>query len=172
MLGVLQQNKCRRHHSLYETKQSNNDRATAWQASNHIAQGSALGFVCREIIPPRKGQKHFSPTDKGFALSGRSLLCYPCSPGRCPGLVAHCPFQGRIRRDDGLSKKHHVLTSKNRGCWSRKGLSVEKTPIFDVFRNALNDRWLHRFLSVNGRFTKSEFAKGKVSLHERPCFVV
>ena len=78
----------------------------------------------------------------------------------------------RIRMNDRLSNKHHVLSPKNRGCWSRKGHSVEKTAIFVVFHKVLIDRWLHGYLSVNGRFTKYEFAKGKVSLRQRLCFVV
>jgi hypothetical protein len=36
----------------------------------------------------------------------------------------------------------------------------------------LIDKWLHGFKTVNGRFTKYEFAKGKVSLRQRPCFSV
>jgi hypothetical protein len=76
------------------------------------------------------------------------------------------------RRYQNLSKKIRILSPKNGGCRSRKGTSVEKTPIFDVFRKSLSYRWLQRFLSVNGRFTKDEFAKGKVSLRQRPCFVV
>ena len=71
-----------------------------------------------------------------------------------------------------LSNNIRILTPKNGGCRSRKGHSVEKTAIFDVFRKVLTDKWLHGFLSVNGRFTKYKFAKGKVSLRERPCFVV
>ncbi|MBQ2195324.1 MAG: hypothetical protein II407_00105, partial [Prevotella sp.] len=47
-----------------------------------------------------------------------------------------------------------------------------KNAIFEVFRKALSDRWLHDYLSVIGRFTKSKFAKGKVSSRERLCFVV
>ena len=153
-----------------------------------------LGFFmpCDDCAP--EGQKHFPPNGNAFALSGRRLLCYPCSPGCCPGLVAHCPFQGRFRQNDYcwwalqmsvldtpglqiwlndyLSNNIRILTPKNRGYWSRKGHSVEKTPFFAVFGKALTDRWLRDYLSVNGQFTKYEFARGKVSLHERPCFVV
>ena len=50
---------------------------------------------------------------------------------------------------------------------SRKGTSVEKTPFFEVFRKVLADKWLHGYLSVNGRFTKSEIARGKVLVRER-----
>ena len=122
------------------------------------------------------------------------LLCYPCSPGRCPGVVANCPFQGRIRQNNYcrwalqmcefaipgfqirvngiLSNNIRILTPKNRGYWSRKGHSVEKTPIFEILGKVLTDRWLHGYLSVNGRFTKYKFAKGKVSSRERPCFTV
>ena len=122
------------------------------------------------------------------------LLCYPCSSGRCPGVVANCPFQGRICQNDYcrwalqmsvldtpglqiwlneiLSNNIRILTPKNRGYWSRKSHSVKKTPVFEVFGNSLTDRWLHGYLSVNGRFTKHRIAKGKVSSRERPCFVV
>jgi hypothetical protein len=48
----------------------------------------------------------------------------------------------------------------------------KKCRFFDVFRKALKDKWLHGFKTVNGRFTKSKFAKGKVSVRKRPCFVV
>ena len=77
-----------------------------------------------------------------------------------------------ILRNDGLSKKHHVLRQKNRGCWSRKDYLAEKMAFFAVFGNILADRWLHGYLIVNGQFTNNEFARGKVSVCERPCFVV
>ena len=129
-----------------------------------------LGFYmpCGDFAP--EGQKHFSPDGNAFALSGRLLLCYPCSPGCCPGLVAHCPFQGRFRQNDYcwwalqmsvldtpglqiwlndyLSNNIRILTPKNRGYWSRKGHSVEKTPFFEVFGNALTDKWLHGYWFV------------------------
>ena len=47
-----------------------------------------------------------------------------------------------------------------------------KERIFEVFRKVLSHKWLQECLSVIGRFTKSKFAKGKVSSRERPCFVV
>ena len=78
----------------------------------------------------------------------------------------------QIRVNVFLSNIIRILTPKNGGYWSRKGHSVEKMPFFEVFRNMLSDRWLHGFKTVNGRFTKSEFAKGKVSLRQRLCFVV
>jgi hypothetical protein len=53
-----------------------------------------------------------------------------------------------------------------------KSFPVENNAIFEVFRKVLIDRLLRDCLSVNVQFTKSKFAKGKVSLHERPCFVV
>ena len=154
---------------------------------------------CDDCAP--EGQKHFPPNGNAFALSGRNLLCYPNSPGRCPGLVAHCPFQGRICQNDYcywslqmpdsmqpncdfgktfvaeyslklLSRNIRILSPKNRGYWSRKSHSVEKMPFFAVCGNSLTDRRLRDCLFVNGQFTKSKFARGKVSLHERPCFVV
>ena len=41
--------------------------------------------------------------------------------------------------DEILSKNIRILTPKNGGYWSRKGHSVEKTSIFDVFRKVLTD---------------------------------
>ena len=58
-------------------------------------QRLGLFIPCDDCAP--EGQKHFPPNGKAFALPGRRILCYPCSPGCCPGLMAHCPFQGRIR---------------------------------------------------------------------------
>ena len=58
------------------------------------------------------------------------------------------------------------------GLYSRKSPSAEKTPFFEVFGKALNDKWLHEFKTVNGRFTKSKFAKGMLSVCERCPFVV
>ena len=62
--------------------------------------GQRLGFFmpCDNCAP--EGQKHFPPNDNAFALSGRRLLCYPCSPGCYPGLMDQCPFQGRIRQNN------------------------------------------------------------------------
>ena len=53
-----------------------------------------LGFFmpCDDCAP--EGQKHFPPNGNTYALSGRRLLCYPCSPGCYPGLVARCPLSG------------------------------------------------------------------------------
>ena len=78
------------------------------------------------------------------------------------------PFQGVY--DGNLSNNIRILTPKNGGCWSRKGHSVEKTSIFEVFCNVLNDRWLREWWFIIWRSGKNKFAKGKVSLHERPCF--
>ena len=41
-----------------------------------------------------------------------------------------------------------------------------------VFRKMLTDKWLREFKTVNGRFTKSKFAKGIVSPRQRYRFVV
>ena len=60
----------------------------------------------------------------------------------------------QIRVNENLSNNIRILSPKNGGYWSRKGHSVEKTSIFDVFRNVLNDKWLHEFKTVNGRFAK------------------
>ena len=73
----------------------------------------------------------------------------------------------QIRVNENLSNNIRILSPKNGGYSSRKGISVEKTPFFEVFRKVLIDKWLHGYLSVNGRFTKSEFAKGKVLVRER-----
>jgi len=86
---------CLWHHSLHDPKQSNHARAAAaWKANNHIAQGNALGIVCRVMIPPRRGQKHFPPNGNAFALVGRRLLCYPCSPRALPWAGGSLPLSG------------------------------------------------------------------------------
>ena len=54
----------------------------------------------------------------------------------------------RIQHNGNLSRNIRILTPKNRGCWSRKGHSVEKTSFFDIFGNSLTDRRLHGYLSV------------------------
>ena len=72
-----------------------------------------------------------------------------------------------IRQNKLLSNNIRILRPKNGGCWSRKGHSVEKTSIFEVFRKVLIYKWLRGCLSVNGRFTKYKFAKDKVSLRQR-----
>ena len=51
----------------------------------------------------------------------------------------------QIWLNDNLSNNIRILTPKNRGYWSRKGHSVEKTSIFEVFGNSLTDRWLHGY---------------------------
>ena len=53
-----------------------------------------------------------------------------------------------------------------------KGALGRKNAIFDVFRKVLTDKWLRDCLTVVWRFTNNGFAKGKVSLRERPCFIV
>jgi hypothetical protein len=71
-----------------------------------------------------------------------------------------------------LSYKIRILTPNKGHLRERKGHSVEKTSFFEVFRKVLSDKRLHGYLSVNRRFTKNKFAKGKVSLRERPRFAV
>ncbi len=53
-----------------------------------------------------------------------------------------------------------------------KSFPVENNAFFEVFRKSLSSKWLHDYSSVIVRFTNNEFAKGKVSLRERPRFVV
>ena len=146
------------------------------------------------MIPPRRGKSIFLPTVTLLPCQGAVCYVTPNSPGCCPGLVAHCPFQGRFRQNDywwwalqmsvldtpglqiwlndDLSNNIRILTPKNRGYWSRKGHSVEKTPFFEVFGKSLIDWWLRGYLFVIVWFTKHRIAKGKVSLRERPCFIV
>ena len=50
-----------------------------------------------------------------------------------------------IRKNGDLSNNIRILTPKNRGYWSRKSRSVEKTAIFAVFGKALTDRRLHGY---------------------------
>jgi len=94
-------------------------------------------------------------------------VLFPVPPRCCPGLVVHCPFQGRIRQNNycrwalqtcrfttprrhirqngNLSNNIRILTPKNRGYWSRKSHSVEKTSFFEVFGNSLTGRWLRGY---------------------------
>ena len=110
------------------------------------------------------------------------LLCCPCFPRALPWAGGSLPLSGahsserlllmgiadvRVRytrilnRVNGiLSNNIRILSPKNGGYWSRKGHSVEKTAIFDVFRKVLVDRWLCDYLSVIEQFTKYEFARG------------
>ena len=71
-----------------------------------------------------------------------------------------------------LSNNIRILAPNKGHLRERKGHSAEKTPFFEVFRKMLTDKWLHEFKTVNGRFTKSKFAKGIVSSCERYRFVV
>ena len=162
--------------------------------SNHIAQGIALGFLCRVMIAPRRGKSIFLPTVTLLPCQGAVCYVTLVPQGVTLGWWLVAPFQGRIcqndycywslqmpgvatprlhiRKNGDLSRNIRILSPKNRGCWSRKSHSVKITAIFAIFGNSLTDRRLRDCLSVNGQFTKSEFARGKVSLRERLCFVV
>ena len=54
----------------------------------------------------------------------------------------------QIWLNDYLSNNIRIMTTKNRGYWSRKSHSVKKTAIFAVFGNSLTDKWLHGYLFV------------------------
>ena len=108
-------------------------------------------------------------------------VLFPVPPRCCPGLVVHCPFQGRIRQNNycrwalqmcrfttprrhirqngNLSKIIRILTPNKGHQNERKSHSVEKTPFFEVLHKALSYKQLQRFLSVISLFTKSEFAR-------------
>ena len=100
----------------------------------------------------------------GIPILFHSTMSFLCWTLQIPTLDTP-GFQ--IRVNGILSRKLRILSQKNGGCRSRKGTSVEKTPFFEVFRKVLIDKWLHGYLSVNGRFTKDEFARGKVLVRER-----
>ena len=93
----------------------------------------------------------------GIPILFHSTMSFLCWTLQIPTLDTP-GFQ--IRVNGILSNNIRILSPKNGGCRSRKGTSVEKTPFFEVFRKVLIDKWLHGYLSVNGRFTKSEFARG------------
>ena len=162
--------------------------------SNHIAQGSALGFLCRVMIAPRRGKSIFLSTVTLLPFQGAVCYVTQIPQGVALGWWLVAPFQGRICQNNYcywslqmpgsmqpncgfgktlvaeyslklLSRNIRILSPKNRGCWSRKSHSVKITAVFAVFGNSLTDRRLRDCLSVNGQFTKSEFARGKVSLH-------
>ena len=111
--------------------------------------GCMAGYLClmpKGIIILQSGSLNIIPICNVLLLLGITNVWY-----NTPGL--------RIRMNDGLSNKHHVLSPKYRGSWSRKSPSVEKTSFFEVFRKALNDSLLQDYSSVISRFTKSEFAR-------------
>ena len=105
----------------------------------------------------------------GIPILFHSTMSFLCWALQIPTLDTP-GFQ--IRVNENLSNNIRILSPKNGGCWSRKGHSVKKTAIFEVFRKALINKWLHGFKTVNGRFAKYEFAKGKVLVRERLCFAV
>ena len=58
-----------------------------------------------------------------------------------------------------LSNNIQVLSPNKGALCERKGLSVEKTPFFEVFHKSLSYKQLQRFLSVISQFTKSKSAR-------------
>ena len=141
------------------------------------------------MIAPRRGKSIFLSTVTLLPFQGAVCYVTLVPQGVARGWWLIAPFQGRICQNDYcywslqmpdsmqpncdfgksfvaeyslklLSRNIRILTPKNRGCWSRKGHSVEITPVFEVFGKALTDRWLRDCLSVNGQFTKYKFAKG------------
>ena len=127
---------------------------------------------CDDSAP--EGQKLFPPNGNAFALSGRRLLCYPCSPGRCPGLVARCPLSGahlseqllllvianarlnatelRFRQIfcggifiETFVKKYSNFEPKKQGVLVTKASLGQKTLVFTVFGNVLANRWLRGY---------------------------
>ena len=105
----------------------------------------------------------------GIPILFHSTMSFLCWALQMP--VLDTPgFQ--IRENGILSNNIRILSPNKRHQNEQKGHSVEKTSIFEVFRNTLADKWLHGLQTINGRFTKYKFAKGIVSLHQRPCFVV
>ena len=127
-------------------------------------------FFCRWTLQmPGSLQTDYLPINGTFSLLFLERMFFCRWTLQMPGSLQ---TDYLTRRHQNLSKNIRILSPKNGGYWQRKGRSVEKTPIFDVFRKSLSDRWLHGFKTVISRFTKDEFAKGKVSLRQRPCFVV
>ena len=49
---------------------------------------------CDDSAP--EGQKHLPPDGNAFALSGRRLLCYPCSPRAVPWAGGSLPLSGAL----------------------------------------------------------------------------
>ena len=58
------------------------------------------------------------------------------------------------------------------GADNERILRSKKRHFFEVLHKALTYKQLHGFLNVNGLFTKSEFARGKVLVRESLPFVV
>jgi len=74
------------------------------RGNEHPAQGNALGTNGQSNFRPEgaKALQHMAaacmfPSEwNAFALSGRGMMCARINPGRCPGLVAFCPFRALI----------------------------------------------------------------------------
>ena len=142
--------------------------------SNHIAQGSALGFLCRVMIAPRRGKSIFLPTVMLLPCQGAVCYVTQIPQGVNLGWWLVAPFQGRICQNNYcywslqmpdsmqpncdfgksfvaeyslklLSRNIRILIPKNRGYWSRKSHSVEITPFFAVCGNSLTDRRLQEY---------------------------
>ena len=107
-----------------------------------------LALFCWQSLSDASG---IISLQSGIPILFHSTMSFLCWALQMP--VLDTPgFQ--IRVNGILSNNIRILSPKNGGYWSRKGHSVEKTSIFDVFRNVLNDKWLHEFKTVNGRFAK------------------
>ena len=68
--------------------------SAAWRANNQIAQGNALGVICRVMIPPRRGKSIFLPTVTLLPCQG--AFCYATLVPQGWWLIA--PFRGAFVR--------------------------------------------------------------------------
>ena len=66
---------------------------TPRRGMEHIAQGNALGTNDKRNFRPERAKELIL---NAFALSGREMAGAWIYPGRCPGLVACCPFRALI----------------------------------------------------------------------------
>ncbi len=105
--------------------------SAAWRANNQIAQGNALGVICRVMIPPRRGKSIFRPSIMLLPCLGAACFV-PCSPRVLPWAGSLLPLSGahsaeqllllgvlmsggatpglRIRMNEDLSNNIRILT--------------------------------------------------------------
>ena len=70
---------------------------------------------------------------------------------QCPSYVGHYKYPRSIHPNNESGKTgfcqiiFEFCPPKNKGYWSRKGHSVEKTQFLRFFRKSLADKWLRRY---------------------------
>jgi len=80
-------NAIRRQHGLFMEQEVTTKLVCLAESRQDKTRSKALQYMAAFISPSEW---------KAFALSGRGMMCARINPGRCPGLVAICPFRALI----------------------------------------------------------------------------